>query len=128
MRIEPISAVPSDEPRFWNTPWSPPTSLVSFSVTLDMLTFPSCEASSPRAAPARNIPVAKNTLRRSLVAEPSRMTALTTSDTCPMRTIMRGESTRESRVPTMENSTRAIESGKIRTPVSSASRPRVICR
>ena len=34
----------------------------------------------------------------------------------------------ESRVPTMENRMSEIDSGKMRMPVCSASRPRVICR
>ena len=58
---EPMSAVPSDEPRFWKTPCRPPTSLDSVSLTLDMLTLPSWVASRPSAAPARNIPTPNGT-------------------------------------------------------------------
>ena len=47
----PMIAVPSEDPRFWAVPWSPPPSLVLVGGTEDMITFPSCEASRPAPAP-----------------------------------------------------------------------------
>jgi hypothetical protein len=41
MSTEPISAVPSEAPRFWAVPWRPPASLVFAGSTDDMMTFPS---------------------------------------------------------------------------------------
>ena len=46
-RIAPISAVPSDEPRFVAVYCSPPASPRDRASTEDWMTFPSCEASSP---------------------------------------------------------------------------------
>ena len=50
-RTAPMIAVPSEDPRFCAVPWSPPASLVCVGATDDMITFPSCEASSPAPAP-----------------------------------------------------------------------------
>ena len=47
----PMIAVPSEEPRFWAVPCRPPASLDCVGATADMITFPSCEASSPAPAP-----------------------------------------------------------------------------
>ena len=52
-RTAPTIAVPSEDPRFWAVPWSPPASLVCVGATADMMTFPSCDASSPAPAPIR---------------------------------------------------------------------------
>jgi hypothetical protein len=47
-KTAPMIAVPSEDPRFWAVPWSPPASLVCVGATEDMITFPSWDASSPR--------------------------------------------------------------------------------
>ena len=123
IRIEPISAVPSDDPRFWKTPCRPPTSLVSFSVTADMFTFPSCDASRPSAAPAVNMPMPNSQPDSSGSTAPSSSTALATRIHCAISTMRRGDQRADSRVPTAEKRISETESGKIRMPVCSASRP-----
>ena len=128
IRIDPIRAVPSDEPRFWKTPCSPPTSLVSFAVTDDMLTLPSCEASSPSPAPAQNMPMPNAGLASSGSIAVSSRIELATRIHCPTRTTRRGDHRVERRVPKIEKRISEIDSGKIRQPVSSASKPSVICR
>ena len=39
-KTAPTIAVPSEDPRFWAVPWSPPASLVCVGATADMITFP----------------------------------------------------------------------------------------
>ena len=47
----PISAVPSEAPRFCAVPCRPPASLVLAGSTDDMITLPSCDSSSPAPTP-----------------------------------------------------------------------------
>lgn len=112
IRTDPMRAVPSEDPRFWNTPWSPPISLDRSTPTLDVVTLPIWDANSPRPAPAKNIPTANRTLRRSRETDPCKTKQLPTSTNCPTLMMRRGDHTAVRRVPTTENRIREIESGK----------------
>ena len=54
----PISAV-AEAPRLSEVPWSPPASPPREGSTDDMITLPTCEASSPRPAPSSASPIAE---------------------------------------------------------------------
>ena len=121
-------AVPSDDPRFWAVPWSPPPSLVLCGGTEDMITLPSCEASSPAPAPIKAIAILKpgSLSVTSSVASITNAPMLTA--TSPSCATVRGDRRAAIRGPSRAKMSIASESGSRRLPVSKASRPTTTCR
>ena len=116
-------AVPSEDPRFWAVPWSPPASLVFVGATEDMITFPSCEASSPAPAPMS----ASATLKPGSLSVTSSVASITIAPmltaTSPICATVRGERRAAIRGPSSAKTSIATDSGSRRLPVSKASRP-----
>ena len=121
-------AVPSEDPRFWAVPWSPPPSLVLAGGTEDMITLPSCEASRPAPAPIS----ASATLKPVSFSVTSRVASITIAPmltaTSPICATVRGERRPAIRGPSSAKTSIASESGSRRLPVSNASRPSTTCR
>ena len=124
----PMIAVPSEEPRFWAVPWSPPASLVCVGATADMITFPSWEASRPAPAPMS----ASATLKPVSLSVTSSVASITSAPmltaTRPICATVRGERRAAIRGPSSAKTSIATDSGSRRLPVSNASRPSTTCR
>ena len=121
-------AVPSDDPRFWAVPWSPPASLVCVGATEDMITLPSCEASSPAPAPTSASAVLKPVSLRVTSSVASMTTAPALTATSPICATVRGERRAAMRGPSSAKTSIASDSGSRRLPVSNASSPTTTCR
>ena len=77
INTDPISAVPKEDPKFWKTPCRPPASDDCSLPTLDIFTFPICEARRPKADPAKNNAVPKSQPFKVVDTEASRHIELT---------------------------------------------------
>ena len=120
---EPISAVPSDAPRFCAVPCSPPASFVSSGGAEDMITLPSCDISSPA-------PIPKNT-SDTANAVPFSFTSIVPTSTSaaiaiaprPTWTTVRGPRFAATFGPASAAASIEIDIGNSRLPVSNASKP-----
>ncbi|GAA3071596.1 hypothetical protein GCM10020254_14240 [Streptomyces goshikiensis] len=121
--MDPARAVPIEAPRLVEVFWMPPTSELRSSGTADTVTAPSWEASAPIPRPIRSSGTVTTAALESGVRPAIRTTAPTNIASTPMRTTRRGETSGHSLGIPIAAARRVTESGRIRTPVSSADRP-----
>jgi hypothetical protein len=128
MRTDPASAVPSDAPRFVMVFCSPPTSPVTSSGTDETVTAPSCEASAPTPRPASSIGTVT-------ISAPTPTSRARTRDTIPASRAARpqdttflGEASGQYLGIATAATSKVIERGSSRIPVSRALRPRATDR
>ena len=120
-RNAPMSAVPSDAPRFCAVPWSPPAWFVCDASTEDMITLPTCDASSPTPMPNSASATANwmDASSTSIVASsPSDPIARNTK---PRRATAFGERRAAARGPRSAATNIVTDIGSSLTPVSNAS-------
>ena len=118
-----MSAVPSDAPRFWAVPWSPPAWFVCDGSALDMITLPSCEARPPIPMPKTASPMAKPVALSSTSSVASRMTDPTARKPNAIWATRFGERRAAARGPRSAATNIVIDIGSSLRPVSSASSP-----
>ena len=118
-----MSAVPSDAPRFWAVPWRPPASFVCAGGADEMITFPSCDASSPAPTPNTASPTRNPTSFSSISRVARRMTAAIEIATRPRRHTAFGDRRAAIFGPVSAAISIVTDIGNRRRPVSRALRP-----
>ena len=124
---EPMSAVPSEAPRFCAVPCSPPASLVCSGSTEDMITLPSWDSISPAPAPNSASASAKSVSSSSTSIVPSSSEAHREREEARLATRL-GERPAASRGPASAAMNSVTDIGNSLLPVSKASRPSTTCR
>jgi hypothetical protein len=123
IRIAPISAVPSDAPRFWAVPCRPPASLVCAGGADEMITLPSCDARRPAPIPKMPSPTANPMALSSTSRVASRTTAASATARRPRRQTARGDRRAAILGPDRAAINIVTDIGSSRSPVSRALRP-----
>ena len=123
MRIEPARAVPNEAPRLVIVFWTPPTSGLCSSGTADTVTAPSCDASAPMPSPISSIGT-------KTISGPASASNEASSTRVPGKQGRNAETndqprrdTRKERGMPSAAASSVSESGRRRTPVSSAREP-----
>ena len=120
---EPISAVPSDAPRFCAVPCRPPASFVSSAGAEDMITLPSCDMSSPAPIPKKTSDTANAVPFSFTSIVPTRTSAAIVIAPRPTWTTARGPNRTATLGPASAAASIETDIGKSRFPVSNASKP-----
>src|SRR5215470_6958823 len=119
----PARAVPTEAPRLVMVFCNPPTSALCSSGTADTVTLPSCDASAPTPSPASSNGHVTASGPTPISSAAISVTIPTNSATKPSWTTRRGDAVGKNLgTPTAARSS-VIESGSIRTPVSTAESP-----